>query len=68
MSTSVSLTEPFLDVASIAELLGVNHRTVRAWIAEGRLRAVRVGAQIRVEPAALREFLANNTMDGGDAS
>lgn len=64
MSAPISLDEPYLDVAAIAELLDVNHRTVRAWIAEGRLRAVRVGAQIRVEPAALREFLAANTMAG----
>lgn len=40
--------------AEAAELLGVSERTVRRWIAAGRLAVIRVGRTVRVDVAALR--------------
>jgi excisionase family DNA binding protein len=40
--------------AEAAEMLGVAERTVRRWIAAGRLPVVRVGRTVRIEAAALR--------------
>jgi excisionase family DNA binding protein len=65
---SVSLGEPLLDIATIAPYLNVDHRTVRNLIRDGKLKAIRVGAQIRVEPAELRRYLDANTAHGGDAA
>jgi len=47
-----------LTVAETAKLLRVSLITVRRRIAEGQLRAVRVGKGIRVPMEALKEFLA----------
>ena len=41
----LSLSDEHLTVAEAAELLKVNRSTIRRWIAEGRLPAVRIGAR-----------------------
>jgi excisionase family DNA binding protein len=68
--STISIDEPLLSVVDVAERLGVSVRTIRTMINDGRIRAVRVGVQIRVEPAALREYLTANVEPprGGDAS
>jgi excisionase family DNA binding protein len=45
------LVEPdeFLTVAEIAELLKLNQQTVRNWIDQGSLPAVRVGRRVRIK-------------------
>jgi excisionase family DNA binding protein len=43
------MSEEFLTVAEIAELLKVNQQTVRNWIDRGSLPAVRVGRRVRVK-------------------
>ncbi|OZE31529.1 MULTISPECIES: helix-turn-helix domain-containing protein [unclassified Rhodococcus (in: high G+C Gram-positive bacteria)] len=44
--------------ASAAQELGVTVRTIRRWIAAGKLRAVRIGGrEIRIDPADLDAFL-----------
>ena len=62
---SVSLGEPLLDIATIASYLDVDHRTVRNLIRDGKIKGLRVGAQIRVEPAELRRYLDANPAHGG---
>ena len=44
-------------VTQTAGLLGIAPRTVRQYIAEGKLRAVKIGRRLVVEDSALREFL-----------
>jgi len=42
-------TEEFLTVAEVAELLKLNQQTVRNWIDQGSLPAVRVGRRVRIK-------------------
>jgi excisionase family DNA binding protein len=46
-----------MGLTQVAELLGVSRRTVERLVADGKLRAVKIGSRIRVEPRALREYL-----------
>ncbi|MEZ6009747.1 MAG: helix-turn-helix domain-containing protein [Planctomycetota bacterium] len=49
---------PLLSVPDVAEHLGVSVRTVRAWIAAGRLAVVRLGPRcVRIEPAEVRRLV-----------
>ena len=40
--------DPFLTVAEVAELLKLNQQTVRNWIDQGSLPALRVGRRVRI--------------------
>jgi len=44
-------------VDQVAERLGLNPRTIRAYIREGKLEASRVGKQYRITEAAVRALL-----------
>lgn len=57
----------FITIADAAELLGVTDRSIRKWIAEGRLRGYRVGRHIRVDVADVYAF-ARPIPTGGDAA
>lgn len=50
-------TDPFLTVAEVAELLKLNQQTVRNWIDQGSLPAVRVGRRVRIRRADLDRIL-----------
>ena len=41
-------SEDVVTVAEIAEILKLNQQTVRNWIDQGSLRAIRVGRRVRV--------------------
>ncbi len=45
----MSEVEEFLTVAEVAELLKLNQQTVRNWIDQGSLPAVRVGRRVRIK-------------------
>ena len=47
---------PFMTTHEIAELLKVSEATVRNWIHEGELRAIRVGREFRVAAKDLEAF------------
>ena len=49
--------EPFLTVAEVAELLKLNQQTVRNWIDQGSLAAVRVGRRVRIRRSDLDRLL-----------
>ena len=49
---------PLKSVEEAAELLGVSKWSVRSWIREGKLRAVRLGRRVLVEEAELERFIA----------
>ena len=65
---SAVLSKPFLTVAEVAELLKVREATVRAWIHDCTLRAVKFGREWRVAQRDLEEFAnshANRPPDAG---
>ncbi len=47
------MSQELYSVEQVAERLGLQVRTVRAYIRDGRLRAVRIGKQYRITRAAL---------------
>jgi len=51
------LSKPFMTTHEIAELFKVSEATVRAWIHEGELRAIRVGREFRVAVKELEAFV-----------
>lgn len=55
----MSLRSPhrFISTQAAAERLGVTPKSVRNWVADGRLPAVRVGRNIRIDPADLDAFV-----------
>jgi excisionase family DNA binding protein len=48
MVASSGLTESFLTVAEVAAALKLNQQTVRNWIDQGSLPALRVGRRVRI--------------------
>ena len=55
MTTDVQV-RPLLSVAATAERLGVSDKTVRRLISSGVLPALRVGAQLRIDPDELDDY------------
>ena len=54
---STMLSRPFMTTHDIAELLKVSEATVRTWIHESDLRAIRVGREFRVAAKDLEAFV-----------
>ncbi len=50
------MTESFYSVEQVAELLGLHVRTIRNYVRDGRLHAVRIGKQYRIAHADLEAF------------
>lgn len=51
------LSKPFLTIHEIAELLKVREQTVRGWIHQQDLRAVKLGREFRVAVKDLEAFV-----------
>lgn len=51
------LTKPLMTTHEIAELLKVREPTVRSWIHQSELRAVKLGREFRVAVKDLEAFL-----------
>jgi excisionase family DNA binding protein len=51
------LEESYLTVAEVAELLKLNQQTVRNWIDQGSLSALRVGRRVRIKRSDLQRLL-----------
>jgi excisionase family DNA binding protein len=51
----------FYTAEQVAELLGLHVRTVRNYIQDGRLPAVRIGKQYRITPAGLAALTGGDT-------
>lgn len=54
------LSNPFFTTQEIAELLKVSNATVRSWIHEGELRAIRFSREFRVSTKDLEAFVASH--------
>lgn len=57
--------EEFLTVAEVAEMLKLNQQTVRNWIDQGSLRALRVGRRVRILRSDLENMLEEGYTAGG---
>jgi excisionase family DNA binding protein len=64
------LDQSFLTVAEVAEILKLNQQTVRNWIDQGSLPALRIGRRVRIRQSdfdrVLAEGLTNAGIAGGD--
>jgi excisionase family DNA binding protein len=54
---SGNLEDSFLTVAEVAEMLKLNQQTVRNWIDQGSLPALRVGRRVRIKRSDLERIL-----------
>ncbi len=58
MSTSGgNLEDTFLTVAEVAEMLKLNQQTIRNWIDQGSLPALRVGRRVRIRRSDFERVL-----------
>jgi excisionase family DNA binding protein len=57
--------ESFLTVAEVAEMLKLNQQTVRNWIDQGSLPALRVGRRVRIKRSDFDRVLAQSYTGGG---
>jgi excisionase family DNA binding protein len=58
------LDESFLTVAEVAEILKLNQQTVRNWIDQGSLPAVRVGRRVRIKRSDFQRVLEDGYSAG----
>jgi excisionase family DNA binding protein len=57
--------DSFLTVAEVAEILKLNQQTVRNWIDQGSLPALRVGRRVRIKRSDFERVLAESYTGGG---
>lgn len=55
------LNRPLLTVHDAAAMLQVQEATVRSWIRDKRIRAIKLGKEWRIAPQDLETFLNENT-------
>jgi excisionase family DNA binding protein len=60
--------EEFLTVAEVAELLKLNQQTVRNWIDQGSLPALKVGRRVRIRRSDLERVLNEGATRTGKAA
>ncbi len=65
---SADRDESFLTVAEVAGLLKINQQTVRNWIDQGSLPAVRVGRRVRIKQSDLDRIVAAGYRGGAPAA
>ncbi len=59
--------DSFLTVAEVAEMLKLNQQTVRNWIDQGSLPALRVGRRVRIKRSDFERVLAQSYTGGPGA-
>jgi excisionase family DNA binding protein len=67
MEGSAALPE-LIDIGTLAGILGVTPRHVRRLVTERRIPYVKVGYFIRFDPAAIRRWLGERTVETRDRS
>ncbi len=69
MSTSGgNFDDTFLTVAEVAGILKLNQQTVRNWIDQGSLPALRVGRRVRIRSSDLERVLEQGSTTAGQAT
>jgi excisionase family DNA binding protein len=68
MNRFESEEESFLTVAEVAGMLKLNQQTVRNWIDQGSLPALRVGRRVRIKRSDFERVLAEAYTAGGSGS
>ena len=53
----MELMKEFYTIREAADLLGVHYQSIRAWIKEGKLRAVKVKRTVRISKEALQDLI-----------
>ncbi|MGH7343028.1 MAG: helix-turn-helix domain-containing protein [Candidatus Rokuibacteriota bacterium] len=53
--------KPLIDKAAVAERLGTTERHVRQLVTDRRIPFVKVGRSLRFDPAAIEEWIAENS-------
>ncbi len=61
------LEESYLTVAEVAQTLKLNQQTVRNWIDQGSLPALRVGRRVRIKRSDFERLLAQGYRAGDDS-
>jgi excisionase family DNA binding protein len=62
------LEETYLTVAEVAGMLKLNQQTVRNWIDQGSLPALRVGRRVRIKRSDFERIVADGYRSGAGAS
>lgn len=57
------LDKDVLTLDDVMELLSVSRRTLQRWIKDGKIRAVKVGNQLRIPKKYYLEYIEKNTID-----
>jgi excisionase family DNA binding protein len=60
--------ESFLTVAEVAGILKLNQQTVRNWIDQGSLPALRVGRRVRIKRSDFERVLAESYTSGSGSA
>jgi excisionase family DNA binding protein len=60
--------EEFLTVAEVAETLKLNQQTVRNWIDQGSLPALRVGRRVRIRRSDFERLIESGYTARGEAT
>ncbi len=68
MSANPSQNDSFLTVAEVADVLKLNQQTVRNWIDQGSLPAVRVGRRVRIRRSDFERILEESYSGGPPAA
>lgn len=58
------MSDALLRKAEVGERLGVSHRTVTRLIEAGQLKALKIGAQVRIRETDLRKFIEQQAKAG----
>ncbi len=53
--------ERMLTVQEISDYMGVTKITVKSWIAQGKIKAFKIGKTYRITPDHFKEFLDEHT-------
>ena len=61
------LEESFLTVAEVAQTLKLNQQTVRNWIDQGSLPALRVGRRVRIKRSDFERLLEQGYRASGES-
>lgn len=52
--------QTLLTIKQVMQSLQVSRITLYRWIGEGKIRAIKIGGQLRIRPAELEQFLQEN--------